>query len=161
MTARDMIRKLGLAGVFLIVLAWSSQAQTAQSLTGRWQWKERAIKNKPQTQFTLVISGKGTSVRGTYSVDEFINGTGQGEDGNQTPFRGRIEGKVIKIEFDPMATVPGYEQNVTYKPPADGRKPSVAFLSVSGGTLLWRFISGNRVVGVPGRMILTRERRGT
>lgn len=154
-----MIRKLGLAGAVLIMLAGSSHAQTAQSVAGRWQWKERAVKNKLQTQFTLVISGKGKSVRGTYSVDEFINGTWQGEDGNQTPFRGEIEGKVIKIEFDPMATVPGYEQNVTYKPPADGRKPSVAFLSVSGGTLLWRFISGERIVGVSGRMTLTRERR--
>lgn len=159
MQAKTMIRKLGLAVAFLIVLAGASQAQTAQSVAGRWQWKERAVKNKPQTQFTLVITGRGKSVRGTYSVDEFINGTWQGEDGNQTPFRGAIEGKVIKIEFDPMATVPGYEQNVTYKPPADGRKPSVAFLSVSRGTLLWRFISGERIAGVPGRMTLTRERR--
>jgi hypothetical protein len=156
-----MIRTLGLAGAFLIVLAGLSQAQTAQSVTGRWQWKERAVKNKPQTQFTLNISGRGKSVRGTYSIDEFINGTWQGEDGNQTPFRGEIVGKVIKIEFDPMATVPGYEQKVTYKPPADGRKASVAFLSVSGATLLWRFISGERIAGVPVRMTLTRERRRT
>jgi hypothetical protein len=154
-----MIRKLGLAAMVLILLAGSSQAQTAQSVTGRWQWKERAINNKPQTEFTLVISGKGKSVRGTYSVDEFINGMWQGEDGNQTPFRGEIEGKVIRIEFDPMATAPGYEQNVTYKRPADGRQPSIAFLSISGRTLLWRFISGERLVGVPGRMTLTRERR--
>src|ERR671914_67996 len=93
--SRDMIRNLGLASAFLIVLAGSSQAQTAQSVTGRWQWKERAVKNKPQTQFTLVITGKGKSFRGTYSVDEFINGTWQGEDGNQTPFRGEIKGKII------------------------------------------------------------------
>ena len=156
--AKEMIRKLGLAGAFLIMLAGASQAQTAQSVAGQWQWKERAIKNKPQTQFTLVISGKGNSVRGTYSVDEFINGKWQGEDGNQTPFHGEIEGKVFRIEFDPMATAPGYEPNVTYKPPADGRKPSVAFLSVSGRTLLWQFISGERIVGVPGRMTLTRKR---
>ena len=159
MQARTMFRKPGFATAFLILLAGSSQAQTAQSVAGRWQWKERAVKNKPQTQFTLVISGRGKSVRGTYSVDEFINGRWQGEDGNQTPFRGAIEGKVIRIEFDPMATAPGYEQNVTYQPPADGRKPSVAFLSVSRGTLLWRFNSGERIVGVPERMTLTRERR--
>ena len=154
-----MIRKLGIATAFLIMLAGLSQSQTAQSVAGRWQWKERAIKNKPQTEFTLVISGRGKSVRGTYSVDEFINGKWQGEDGNQTPFRGAIEGKVIRIEFDPMATEPGYEKNVTYKPPSDGRKPSVAVLSVSGRTLLWRFVSGERIVGLPGRMTLTRERR--
>lgn len=154
-----MILKLGLAAVVVMMLAGLSQAQTAQSVAGRWQWKERAIKNRPQTQFTLVISGKGKSVRGTYSVDEFINGRWQGEDGNQTPFRGELEGKVFRLEFDPMATVPGYEQNVTYKPPADGRKPSVAYLSVSGGTLLWRFVSGERITGVPERMTLTRERR--
>ena len=157
--ARAIIRKLGLASAFLIVLAASSQAQTAQSIAGRWQWKARAVKNKPQTEFTLVINGKGKIVRGTYSVDEFINGTWQGEDGNQTPFRGEITGKTIRIEFDPMATEPGYEQNVTYKPPADGRKPSVAFVSVNGGTLIWRFSSGERIVGVPERMTLTRERR--
>lgn len=157
--ASDIIRKLGLASAFLLVLAGASGAQTAQSVTGRWQWKERAVKNKPQTQFTLVISGRGKSVRGTYSVDEFINETWQGEDGNQTPFRGAIEGKVIRIEFDPMGTAPGYEQNVTYKPPADGRKPSVAALTVSRGTLLWRFVSGERIVGVPERLTLTRERR--
>ena len=154
-----MTRKLVLAVAFLLMLAGLSHAQTARSVAGRWQWKERAVKNKPQTQFTLVISGKGKNVRGTYSVDEFINGKWQGEDGNQTPFRGEIEGKVIRIEFDPMATVPGYEQNVTYKPPADGRKPSVALLSIGGGTLLWRFVSGERIDGVPGRITLTRERR--
>ena len=154
-----MIRKLSIATAFLIMLAGSSHAQTAQSVAGRWQWKERAIKNRPQIQFTMVISGRGKNVRGTYSVDEFINGTWQGEDGNQTPFRGEIEGKVFRIEFDPMATVPGYEQNVTYKPPTDGRKPGIAFLSISGRTLLWRFISGERIAGVPERMTLTRERR--
>ena len=154
-----MIRKLSLASAFLILLAGSIHAQTAQSVIGRWQWKERAVKNKPQKQFTLVISGRGKSVRGTYSVDEFINGEWQGEDGNQTPFRGEIKGKVIRIEFDPMATEPGYEQNVTYKPPTDGRRPSVAHLSVSGRTVLWRYISGERIAGVPGQMTLTRERR--
>jgi hypothetical protein len=159
MVTKNMTRKLGLASAFLIMLAGLSQAQTASPVAGRWQWKERAVKNKSQRQFTLVISGKGKTVRGTYSVDEFINGKWQGEDGNQTPFRGEVEVKVIRIEFDPMATAPGYEQDVTYKPPADGRKPSVAFLSFSRGTLLWRFVSGERIAGVPGRITLTRERR--
>ena len=150
---------ISMACAALILLAISSHAQTAQSVSGRWQWKERAIKNKPQRQFTLVIQGSGKIVRGTYSVDEFINGDWQGEDGNQTAFRGQIQGKLIKIEFDPMATAPGYEQNVTYKPPADGRKPSVAFLTISGRTLLWRFIAGESITGVPSRLTLHRERR--
>lgn len=156
---KHIIRHLSLAGAFLILVALSGSAQTAQSVSGRWQWKERAVKNKPQTQFTLVISGEGKTVRGTYSVDGFINGQWQGEDGNQTPFRGRIEGKLIRIEFDPLATVPGYEENVTYKPPTDGRKPSIAVLTVRGRTLLWRFIAGERIERVPGRLTLTRERR--
>lgn len=58
---------------------------------------------------TLVVS----IVRGVYSVDDFINGEWQGEDGNQTPFAGRIHGGVIEIEFDPSATVPGYQENVS------------------------------------------------
>jgi len=149
-----------MAGAVLILLAISSHSQTASSVSGSWQWKERAIKNKPQRQFTLAISGKGKIVRGTYSVDEFINGEWQGEDGNQTAFRGQIQGKLIKIEFDPMATAPGYEQNVTYKPPADGRKPSVAFLTISGRTLLWRFISGERIANVPSRLTLHRDKDG-
>jgi hypothetical protein len=148
-----------LAFAILILLASVSAAQTAQSVNGRWQWKERAVRNKRQTQFTLVITGQGKTVRGTYSVDEFINGTWQGEDGNQTPFRGKIENGVIRIEFDPMATVPGYEQNVAYKPPADGRKPSIVILSISSGKLLWRFSSGERITGVPDRLTLTRERK--
>lgn len=156
---KNCIRKIALGCSLLILLATTSQAQTAQSFSGRWQWKERAVRNKPQTQFTLVITSTGKTVRGTYSVDEFINGVWQGEDGNQTPFRGKVEGKALRIEFDPMATVPGYEQNVTYQPPTDGRKPSVALLSLSGGTLQWRFISGEPIAGLPGRLTLTRERR--
>lgn len=154
-----MFRHITVAGAVLILLAISSQAQTVSSVSGSWQWKERAIKNKPQRQFTLAIQGSGKTVRGTYSVDEFINGEWQGEDGNQTAFRGQIKGKLIKIEFDPMASAPGYEENVTYEAPRDGRKPSVAFLTISGRTLLWRFISGDRITGVPSSLTLHRERR--
>jgi hypothetical protein len=123
-------------------------------------WKQVARKNKPQTQFTLVISREGDVVRGVYSVDDFINGEWQGEDGNQTPFRGRIAGRRIHIEFDPSATVPGYEQNVTYKaPPADGRKASVAVLMFKDGKLLWRLVQGRPIESVPGKFVLHRERR--
>lgn len=158
--ATAIFRRISMACAVLILLAVSSHAQNAQSVNGRWQWKERAVRNKPQRQFTLVIQGTGKTVRGTYSVDEFINGEWQGEDGNQTAFRGQIQGRLIKIEFDPMATVPGYEENVIYKPPADGRKPSAAFLTISGRTLLWRFIAGERIVGVPSSLTLHRDKDG-
>lgn len=149
---------MGLAAAALVVLAVSSQAQT-QTVTGRWMWKERAVRNKPQIQFTIHIRRNGNVVRGTYSVDEFVNGEWQGEDGNQTAFRGEIDGELIKIEFDPMATAPGYEQNVKYKPPPEGRKPSVAFLTIGSGALLWRFVAGERITGVPSRLTLHREPR--
>ena len=65
-------------------------------------------------------------VSGTYSVDDFVNGRWLGEDGNQTPFRGEERDGKVLVEFDPAATVPGYTENVTYKAPADGRKPREA-----------------------------------
>jgi hypothetical protein len=128
-------------------------------VSGRWVWKEPARKNKPQVQFTLNIHRKGDVVRGVYSVDEFINGRWQGEDGNQTPFRGRVKGDIIQIEFDPLATVPGYQENVTYSVPSDGRKPSTAVLRLNGQTLLWRVSRGPGIERVPARFTLRRERR--
>jgi hypothetical protein len=142
----------------LFLLAVATQAQTS-AVSGRWQWKEAASKNKPQIQFTLTIDRAGNSVRGVYSVDEFINGEWQGEDGNQTAFRGQIKGSTMRIEFDPMATVPGYEENVVYKPPSDGRKPSVAEIKSKGATLVWRFVAGDRIERVPATMVLRREPR--
>jgi hypothetical protein len=120
-------------------------------------WKQVARKNKPQTQFTIVIK-KGDVISGTYSVDQFINGKWQGQDGNQTPFLGRLKGSTIEIEFDPSATVAGYEQNVTYTLPKDGRKPSTAAITVNGPTLEWRVVRGPGIEGIPGRLILKRER---
>jgi|SRR5882724_291784 len=147
-----------LAAVFFFIVG-PTHPQGVRAVTGRWVWKEVARKNKPQTQFTLVISRKGDVVRGVYSVDEFINGEWQGEDGNQTPFRGRVMSRRVQIEFDPSATVPGYEQNVTYKAPTDGRKPSVATLTFKGGTLLWRLANGNPIERVPAKLVLHREGR--
>lgn len=134
-------------------------SQSHPFISGRWVWKERARKNKPQVQFTLTINRKGEVVRGVYSVDEFINGKWQGEDGNQTPFRGRVKGETIRIEFDPQATVPGYQEIVTYSAPSDGRKASGAVLKLSGTTLLWRLSRGLEIEGVPTQFALRRERR--
>lgn len=145
-----------LAAVVLFLIAGSVNSQ---SVAGRWVWKEVARKDKPQTQFTLVIHREGNAVRGTYSVDEFINGDWQGEDGNQTPFRGHVAGGRIKIEFDPSATFPGYEKNVTYKDPTDGRKASVAALTMKGRTLIWQLVDGSRIERVPIKVVLRRELR--
>lgn len=105
-----------------------------------------------------MIDRKGDLARGGYSVDEFINGNWQGQDGNQTPFLGRAKGATIEIEFDPQATVPGYQENVTYQAPTDGRKPSIAILTLNGKTLRWRLIRGPGIEGVPNRLVLHRER---
>jgi hypothetical protein len=147
------------SAAILFFLAGSVVPQGGPAVSGRWVWKDVAHKNKPQTQFTVVIYREGDVVRGVYSVDEFINGEWQGEDGNQTPFRGRVTSGRVQIELDPSATVPGYEQNVTYKAPADGRKPSVALLTFKGGTLLWHLVKGDRIESVPAKVVLHRERR--
>jgi hypothetical protein len=143
----------------LFLMGGSVHPQSVSAVTGRWVWKEVARKNKPQKQFSMVIHRQGDLIHGTYSVDEFINGKWQGEDGNQTPFRGRANPSGVEIEFDPSAVVPGYQENVVYTAPTDGRKPSVAVLKVQGGILLWRFSRGDRIEGVPARLSLHRERR--
>ena len=137
----------------LLVIAGTLQAQ---AITGRWEWLEVAVKDKPQTRFSLMITRKANIVRGVYSVDEFINGEWQGEDGNQTPFLGVVKNKNITLEFDPLATVPGYQQNVKYKAPNDGRQPSTAKLVLSGRTLEWRIISGAGIEGLPNKLALRR-----
>ena len=144
--------------VLLIALDSAVYAQPTNSVAGRWVWKEVARRNQPQTQFTLVINRVGNKVTGTYSVDHFVNGKWQGEDGNQTPFSGRINGGRVEIEFDPDATVPGYEENVTYQPPTDGRKPALAVMTLQGSTVSWRSVTG-RIEGVPARITLRREAR--
>jgi hypothetical protein len=153
-----LLRRFSFVAAVLVFFSTSGQSQSASTVTSRWVWKERAIRNKPQTQFTINIARKGNIVTGVYSVDEFINGEWQGEDGNQTPFRGRIKDSTIRIEFDPMATAPGYEENVTYRPPTDQRKPSEAVLSLKGRQLLWRFVRGTGITNVPARVSLHREK---
>jgi hypothetical protein len=147
-----------LAIVSLFFFCGSVTPQSLTAYEGRWVWKEAARRNQPQTQFTVVINRTGDKVSGTYSVDQFINGEWQGEDGNQTPFAGRLNRRRIEIEFDPNATVPGYQENVSYKPPTDGRKPSLAVLTLQGRTLKWRLLTGS-IEGVPGVVGLKRQPR--
>jgi hypothetical protein len=134
-------------------------SQSLASINGKWVWKQPAQRNKSQVQFTLTIQRKGEAVSGVYSVDEFINGRWQGEDGNQTPFRGRVKGDTIQLEFDPQATVPGYQENVIYSAPSEGGKPSTAVLTLSGPTLMWRLIRRPGIEGVPAQVALRRQRR--
>ena len=149
---------LGCSILLLFASTGTVNAQSVNSVSGRWVWKEVARRNQPQTQFTLVINRVGNKITGTYSVDQFVNGEWQGEDGNQTPFSGRINRGRVEIEFDPDATVPGYEENVSYKPPTDGRKPALAIVALQGLTLSWRSVTG-RIEGVPARVTLRREAR--
>jgi len=149
--------RLIVVAALLLVSAASTYPQTASAVSGRWIWKQIARKNKPQKQFTIVIHHKGNSVSGVYSVDEFINGKWQGEDGNQTPFSGRVQGSTIEIEFDPSATVPGYQENVVYAAPTDGRTPSTATITLNGSTLTWQMANPPAIEGVPARFTLKRE----
>ena len=152
------IKRTLLAVVFVFGVSPAVYAQQGNAVAGRWVWKGVARRNQTQTRFTLVIKRVGDKVRGTYSVDYFINGDWQGEDGNQTPFAGRFNRGRIEIEFDPDATVPGYQENVTYTPPADGRKPSLAVLTLQGRTLNCQIVTGS-IEGVPARVTLRREAR--
>jgi len=157
--SKTTIRTLRLLFIIaaLLLSASLTYPQTAAAVSGRWVWKQIARKNKPQKQFTIVIHQKGNSVSGVYSVDEFINGKWQGEDGNQTPFSGRVQGSTIEIEFDPSATVPGYQENVVYAAPTDGRQPSTATLTLNGFTLVWQMGKPPAIEDVPVTFALKRE----
>jgi hypothetical protein len=144
------------ATALLLLLAAAVHPQSSGTVAGRWSWQEIARKDKPQTQFSIVIKRVGNVVSGTYSVDEFINGKWQGEDGNQTAFTGNVKGNTANIKFDPAATVAGYQENVAYHAPHRGR-PSTATLTLKGNTLLWRFSGGPRIDGVPNALTLKRE----
>ncbi len=157
---RSLFYRLFLITALLFVSSATIYPQKASAISGRWVWKQVARKNKPQTQFTIVINHKGSNVSGVYSVDEFINGQWQGEDGNQTPFSGQVKGSTIEIEFDPSATVPGYQEKVTYAAPSDGRKPSRATLTLNGPTLIFQQVQPAGIEGVPARLTLKRERNG-
>jgi hypothetical protein len=143
--------------LLLCVAGSTAYAQKKSPYAGTWIWKEAASKDKPQTQFTLKIRQKGNVFIGVYSVDEFINGVWQGEDGNQTPFAGRLKNGGLELEFDPDATVPGYQQNVKYKKPAGGFQPSFAFVRLSGKTLNWRAVRGRKIEGLPVQLTMRKS----
>ena len=152
-------RLLFLSGVVALCTTASAQQRSGKNITGHWVWKQIARTNKSQIQFRIVIRHEGSTFRGIYSVDEFVNGKWQGEDGNQTPFLGHMDGSDMEIKFDPLATQPGYEKNVSYIAPLDGRRPSMAIITRSGSKLRWRLVFGPSIEGVPTNLLLRREQR--
>jgi hypothetical protein len=149
------MKRLNILAVALLLLATTASAQTSSE---HWTWKEKAVKDKPQRQFTLTFQRRGNKVSGTYSVDQFINGKWQGEDGNQTPFVGTVRNGVINVEFDPFATVPGYQQNVKYTRPRDGRTPTKATIKIERKVLTWTILEGEKIVDMPDKLRLTRSK---
>lgn len=111
------------------------------NLAGFWESEFFNKKGESYTQLTMNIKQTGDTVTGTYSVTDYIGDQPQVEDGNQTPFTGTIKDSTAEIKFDTNATVPGYEENVKYKEPTDG-KPSTATLTFDGGKLKWKLTGG-------------------
>jgi hypothetical protein len=99
----------------------------------------------------------GENVTGTYGVADFVGKEAQIEDGNQTPFTGRIKDNIATIKFDTQATVAGYEQNVEYKEPANG-KPSTATLTFSGNKVQWKLTSGQSPFEIPKDIMLNKAK---
>ncbi len=135
----------GIATIFFLCLLFTIStlafSQTSARINGWWQWQEQARRDREQNGFSLDIIQQGKRVHGVYSLLTWMNGEPQIEDGNQTPFIGTVKGNVITIKFDPDNIHPGYEQNVRYKNPANGR-PSTATLVMTGGKLQLALTSG-------------------
>ncbi len=125
------------------------------NLNGKWESEFFNKKGESYTQFTMFIKQDGETINGTYSVDDFVGGEWQGEDGNQTPFTGTLKDKTAEIKFDVNATVAGYEENVKYKEPTGG-KPSTATLTLDGGKIKWKHANGEAVAETPKEIVLTK-----
>jgi hypothetical protein len=125
-----------------------SPAAAKVDFSGYWDSGQYDKKGNEYTQLSLSIKQNGETVSGTYSVIDFVGKEPQIEDGNQTPFTGTIKDGVASIKFDTAATVAGYEENVKYKEPADG-KPSTATLTLSGDKLQWKMTGGDTSTGLP------------
>jgi hypothetical protein len=132
-----------------------SPAAAKVDFSGNWDSAEYDKKGNEYTQLSLFIKQTGETVTGTYSVVGFIGKEPQIEDGNQTPFTGTIKDGVASIKFDTVATVAGYEENVKYKEPADG-KPSTATLTLSGDNLQWKMTGGDTSTGLPKEVSLSK-----
>lgn len=127
------------------------------NLAGNWKSEFFNKKGEAYTQLTLNIEQTGETVSGIYSVDDYIGDQWQGEDGNKTPFTGTVKDGVATIKFDINATVPGYEENVKYKEPTDG-KPSTATLTMNSNKLNWKLASGESPMEVPKEITLNKAK---
>ena len=152
----NVIRVCCLLAVVVPFAAGSIQGQS-RSMAGLFKEKEVEHSRKPQTQFTVYVQIAGYVVIGDYTVDQVINGVRQGQgDIWRIPFGGRLEGDRARIEFNPAVTFRGPDQDVAYKPPTDGTKPGVATLTLRGDTLIWNWVSGAKIKGIPVRVSLRR-----
>lgn len=125
---------------------------------GNWDSDKLNASGEEHTEFSLFITQVGDKIEGTYSVINYVAGEPQIEDGNQTPFVGTVKGGAAEIKFDPENTVPGYEQNVMYVEPPDGKKPATANITISGNSLTWKTTSGAINGNVPKEIKLTRDK---
>lgn len=137
----------------------ATTAEKPANLAGNWDSEKLNVKGDKRTEVSLFIKQDGEKISGTYSVVDFIGDEPQVEDGNQTPFAGTIKGSVATIKFDPEATVAGYEENVRYKEPADGRKPATATLTLSGKDLQVNITSGEFSSDVPKKITFQKSKR--
>lgn len=125
------------------------------NLNGKWESEFFNKKGENYTQMSFFIKQTGDTINGTYSVDDYVGGEWQGEDGNQTPFTGTMKDGGAEIKFDVNATVPGYEENVKYKEPTSG-KPSTATLTMDGGKMKWKLTGGESPLEGPKEIVLTK-----
>lgn len=124
---------------------------------GNWDSDRLNVKGEEHTEFSLFITQVGDKIEGSYSVIDFVAGEPQIEDGNQTPFVGTVKNGVAEIKFDPENVVPGYEENVMYVEPPNG-KPATATLTMSGNSLTWKTTGGAVSGNVPKEIKLTKDK---
>lgn len=152
------LSRLAFIAILLLCVGLSAgQGKKPTSFAGHWTWKSQKNKQKEHVQFSLNVVQKGKNVTGTYSVDHFIDGQWQGEDGNQTPFRGTLRSNTATVEFNIDAAVAGYEQNVKYVVPSARKDISFATLKLAKGRLVWTHKSGRRVEGILRTVTLKRD----
>lgn len=125
----------------------------ADQWIGVWQWQQAKKKSALTYEFSLKIAKHGTQYSGTYSVDAYLDGEWQGEDGNQTPFVGKVANGRLVIEFDPDNVHPGYEEHVVYRK-STGTAPSSATIARSGEALEWTHTSGRAIENIPRKFLM-------
>lgn len=127
----------------------SEKTSEKVDFAGFWDSEKLNVKGNKWTQVSLNIKQNGDKISGIYSVVDYIGDEPQVEDGNQNPFIGTIKDGTATIKFDPENVQPGYEENVEYKEPADGKAPATATLTMSGKDLQVNVTSGEFAERVP------------